>query len=289
MKFLRSLSITQWLKNSLIFIPAVFAAVDWNLKLAVELSLAFIGFSLIASAVYINNDLADRDSDQKHPEKKKRALASGAISTKLARRLALIFMVCGLAGLFFISPKTAGYGVLYVCVNWSYSFILKTIPLLDLLCILSGYLIRLLIGQEIAYAPLSPWILGFVGLLAIYLVLMKRRGDVQLFETTGILHRKTVPFYAKMKLPLVTLILAHVLVIFFAAYIHFVFVHYSTASKLLPYATIPLTYLAIFWYHRNAQKNIQKDPIAILLRNYWSLSLLFVSFAILILNLYQNL
>ncbi len=286
MKLLRALSINQWLKNVLIFIPAIFATVAWNLDIILELALAFLGFSLIASAVYVHNDITDKKLDAQHPEKKKRSIASGEISIQNARILQFSLIAAGAVILFLISTKVFILGITYLIINLLYSQVLKQIPLIDLIPIISGYFIRLLIGEHIANAPLSIWILLMVGLLAMYLVLMKRQGDVKLFETTGIKHRKTVAFYSKMNLPVTTMILIHAITIVFAAYIHFVFSQYPDEFSYLPYATIPLTYAAIFSYHLRAQKRIQKDPISILLRNPWSLLFVIVSFAMLVITLY---
>lgn len=286
MKLLRALSINQWLKNILIFIPAIFATVVWSQELILQLVLAFLGFSLIASAVYVHNDITDKKLDAQHPEKKKRSIASGEISVSNARILQLLLIAMGAGILFLISNKVFILGITYLIINLLYSQILKQVPLVDLIPIVSGYFIRLLIGEDIAHAPLSIWILLMVGLLAIYLVLMKRQGDVQLFQTSGVEHRKTVAFYSKMNLPLTTMILIHAITLVFAAYIHFVFSNYPDTFSYLPYLTIPLTYAAIFSYHLSAQKRIQKDPISILLRNPWSLLFVGISFIMLIVTLY---
>lgn len=286
MKLLRALSINQWLKNILIFIPAIFATSEWNQDLILQLTLAFFGFSLIASAVYVHNDITDRKFDAQHPEKKKRSIASGEVSISNARILQFSLIIIGATLLSLISTKVFILGIAYLIINLLYSQVLKQIPLVDLLPIISGYFIRLLIGEDIANAPLSIWILLMVGLLATYLVLMKRQGDVELYQTTGVQHRKTVSFYSKMNLPVTTMILIHAITLVFAAYIHLVFSKYPEKFSYLPYLTIPLTYAALFSYHLRAQKRIQKDPISILLRNPWSMLFVGISFIVLILTLY---
>ena len=286
MKFLRALSIHQWLKNFLLFIPATFASVAWDIKLLLQLSVAFLGFSLVASAVYLHNDITDKKFDQQHPEKKKRSIASGNISIQDARILQFSLIASGLSTLLLISLQSMLYGLLYLLTNFLYTQYLKQIPLVDILPIIVGYFIRLLIGASIANAPLSIWVLIMVGLLATYLVLMKRTGDVEIYRKKGVAHRKTVPFYAKMNLSFVTQLLIHTISIVFAAYIHFVFVQYLDDFSYLPYFTIPFAYIAILSYHTRALKEIQQDPISILLHNYWSLVLVGISFVLLIITLY---
>ena len=276
----------QWLKNLLLFIPAIFATVKWDLELLASLSIAFFGFSFIASAVYIHNDITDKKYDAQHPEKKKRSIASGEISVQNARMIQLTLIALGSGILFLISSKVFTLGIAYLIINLLYSQYLKQVPLVDLIPIVSGYFIRLLIGEDIASAPLSFWVLLMVGLLALYLVMMKRQGDVLLFQKTGVMHRKTVPFYSKMNLPATTMILIHAITLVFAAYIHFVFIQYPEEYSLLPYLTIPSTYVAIFSYHLRAQKQTQKDPISVLFRNPLSLILVSLSFILLIITLY---
>jgi 4-hydroxybenzoate polyprenyltransferase len=287
-KFIQVLAPKQWLKNLLLFIPAIFARVSWNIHLLTELFTAFIGFSIIASAVYIHNDITDKTYDQKHPEKKKRSIASGAISNTHARVMQFILITIGLLTLWWTSLEVMLLGVAYLAVNLVYSQLLKHIPLIDLLPILFGYFIRLLIGATIAAVPLSIWVIAMVGLLALYLVLMKRQGDVDLFRKSNIELRKTVAFYNTLNLPLITAVLIHLIPLVYAAYIHFVFRNYTQNWHLLPYATIPLIYIAILNYHKRSKKQVHQDPLSTLLQNTQSLLLILFSFTILLIALYPN-
>lgn len=284
--YLRTLSTTQWLKNGLIFIPAVFAAVTWDARLIVELVLAFLSFSFVASAVYIHNDISDIEADRKHPRKQFRPIASGKISIAHARILQFALLSAGIGSLFLISWFVALLAVIYVVVNLLYSSGLKQVAPIDMLFILSGYYIRLLIGQEIAHAPLSSWVLVTAGLLATYLVLIKRYGDVELYKSTGVLHRKTVPFYAKIAPKITSTVLANLIAIVYGCYIHFVFARYPGHFSYLPYVTIPLVYIAILLFHRKALQEPQRDPLVLLLKNTPSFLLAVVSFGFLIATLY---
>lgn len=286
MHSLKILSAKQWLKNSLILIPGIFAAITWTSEIMIHLLIALIGFSLVTSAVYIQNDLKDRQADRQHPEKKHRAIASEMVSVQNARIIQLTIGTLGIAALFYISPIVGMLGATYVVINFLYSEFLKQIPLVDLLCILSGYFIRLMIGQEIANVHLSVWILMMVGILAIYLVLMKRYGDVLIYKETGIVHRATVIFYSKIPIKEITTVLIHTAGIFFGFYIHIVFSKYPETFTFLPYLAVPFAYGAIVVYHYKALNKAQKDPITILTKSIWSLSFLLISFLILIITLY---
>lgn len=284
--YLRTLYTTQWLKNGLIFIPAVFAAVTWDIQLIVELILVFLSFSLVASSVYIHNDIADIESDKQHPRKQLRPIASGQISIENARLLQVALISAGIGMLVLVSWITAILALAYLVINFLYSAGLKQVAPIDLIFILSGYFIRLLIGQEIADAPLSIWVLVTAALLAMYLVLIKRYGDVIIYKSTGVLHRKTVPFYSKIAPKTTSTALAHAIAIVYGCYIHFVFAHYPEAFTYLPYLSIPLVYIAILLFHKEALKQPQRDPLVLLLKNTWSFLLVIISFGFLIATLY---
>ena len=286
MHSLKILSAKQWLKNSLILIPGIFAAITWTGEIIINLIVAIIGFSLVTSAVYIQNDLKDRQADQQHPEKKHRAIASEIVSTHEARIIQMIVGIVGMTALFYISPIVGTLGATYIIINFLYSGFLKQIPIIDLLCILSGYFIRLMIGQEIANAHLSIWILIMVGILAVYLVLMKRYGDVIIYKELGIEHRETVVFYSKLPIKAITTVLIHLAGIFFGCYILVVFSTYPETFTYLPYLALPFAYGAIVIYHQKALNQAEKDPITVLTKSFWSLSFLLISFLILIITLY---
>lgn len=286
MKIYKAFSFRQWLKNTLIFIPAIFAISEWDMTLVVDLFTGFLGFSLIASAVYLNNDLKDLLSDQQHPEKKKRALASRSISTQQARIIIVFSLITG--GIFLGTTGIYALlaGLAYLLINILYTFLLKKIPLLDLISIISGYYIRLIIGQEIANATLSNWIITMVSLIALYLAIVKRYGDVKLYKKTGIMHRRTVKFYAQIPIKLISWILAIFILVFYTLYLHFVFTGYLEKGNHLHFITILPVGLALTRYHLIALKEAQRDPISILIKDIPTLVLVCLSFGLLILTLY---
>lgn len=243
--------------------------------------MAILGFSSLASAVYINNDLLDKPMDRLHPEKCSRLIASDEVSTRHAIWTAFVLLGLGCTLLMNISLEVGIAGLLYVGLNIFYSLLGKHIALLDLVCILTGYWIRLWIGSEIAQVPLSFWVLGIVGLLATYLVLIKRLGDVQVFENSGVVTRKTVSFYASLPLKIVLKCWAGLIAGSYLAYIVNVFHGSASEFPIWAYATVPLVFFVLWSYNRKAMQDAKRDPLSLLLAD--PLILLFLGLSLLLL------
>lgn len=185
--------IRQYVKNLLIFLPIFFSAKINNLDILLLTGLAFIAFSAIASSVYIINDIMDVGSDRKHPKKCFRPIASGKISTKQAL---LPFFICLPLGLILsFSLNILPYTGAYLLLNLLYSLRLKEIPILDISTVSTGFVIRLLVGAEIANIDPSMWIVQMTFLLSVFLVLGKRRHDILVYQKTGKKVRSVIDGY----------------------------------------------------------------------------------------------
>lgn len=287
LKTLRILSVQQWLKNGLILIPALFATSEWSWDLVEQLIVGVFGFSLLTSAVYINNDLVDLKLDRLHPVKKYRLIASGQVAQNKGRFFAIVFFLVGITLLYLLSWKAATAGLSYVVLNLLYSFFGKHIPILDLVFISFGYIIRLLIGSYLATVPLSIWVIIVVCMLSFYLVLLKRYGDVLLYKEEGIITRRTVEFYARFNLRLAAFIFVQLILVVYLIYIIYVFGDLENGMNYLAYSSVPLAYFALFRYNNKALNSAQHDPISILLKDIVAVCLLVVSFVVLIIALYS--
>jgi decaprenyl-phosphate phosphoribosyltransferase len=175
---LKLIRVRQWVKNLFLFIPSFFAG---HLFKTQELFMVFIGamaFSFVASGVYVLNDYRDREVDKLHPKKKFRPLASGEVKTGTA--WVLMFVLIG-AGLFIAaSLNLVFFYVLtgYLVLNLGYSFGLKHIPILDLFIVALGFLLRVYSGGIIAGLAITHWLSLMILLLALFLILAKRRDDI---------------------------------------------------------------------------------------------------------------
>jgi 4-hydroxybenzoate polyprenyltransferase len=191
------LRINQWVKNTFIFLPVFFGMKITHVNLIWNDIYAFAGFSLIASAVYVFNDLFDIEADQLHPVKKNRPLASGKITKSQAIILIMLLLLAG-ALIFWLKlnqPLIWALVGFYILQNLLYTVKLKHVAIVDIVIISLGFLIRIMIGGAATDTALSQWIVLVTFLLALFLALAKRRDDVLLFEKTGRKMRKNIDGY----------------------------------------------------------------------------------------------
>ncbi len=142
--------------------------------------LAALAFCLISSAVYIYNDIQDRAEDRIHPYKKKRPLASKEVSLSEAFALLLVLLSVGLVIGWLISKQLAMILITYLLINLAYNHVFKLVPILDVLCIALGFMLRVLAGTIGIGLSLSIWLTSAATLLSLFIALNKRRLEAQL-------------------------------------------------------------------------------------------------------------
>jgi decaprenyl-phosphate phosphoribosyltransferase len=192
---LRLVRIDQWVKNLFVFIPAFFAArLDEPMVLAVAVH-AFLTFCLVASGVYILNDICDISYDQAHPTKCKRPIASGQVSLKQAWVLNCIFIATGLVSAWTINLFVFGACLSYVALNFAYSLRLKHLALLDVSLIALGFLLRVFAGAAATEVKVSHWLIVMTFLLALILGFAKRRAEYLLATKEGESTRRALEGY----------------------------------------------------------------------------------------------
>lgn len=183
----------QYIKNLFVFAP-LFFSFDFTKNNIALTFLAFAIFSILASSVYIFNDLLDIEEDKKHPKKKFRPLASGRVSKQNAIILFLILSVASLGVSFFVNIHLFMVLLVYFVLNIAYSLGLKHIALVDIFIIATGFVLRLFAGASVMDISLSMWIIIVTFLLALFLALAKRRDDV-LLSSQGKETRKNIDGY----------------------------------------------------------------------------------------------
>jgi len=193
--YLTILRPTQWLKNLMLFFPPMLAGHLQKPSLITEGVLPFCSFCLVSSAGYIVNDVLDWKRDQHHPQKKKRPLASGAISVRTALLYAVVLMFSGLLLGVSSAPRFVLFLVLYAAVSLLYSLVLKNIPVLDLFGISAGFLIRLQAGGALFSVPISPWLFVTVLLLSLFLSAGKRLSETMSLGEGAGEHRVSLAGY----------------------------------------------------------------------------------------------
>src|SRR3989344_4208810 len=138
----------HYLKNTLVFLPLIFSGFLFDWDYLQKSIYAFVAFSMVASAVYVLNDIHDKDYDIRHPAKKLRPIAAGIVSTRSAFAFAALLL--GVAGLFQyllgFTLATVGLLLFYLSINISYSLGLKNFPIIDVTILSLGFVIRVLYG-----------------------------------------------------------------------------------------------------------------------------------------------
>ena len=187
------LRVHQYIKNLFIIAP-LFFSFNFTSTSFTNVSIAFILFSLIASSIYVLNDLMDIEEDKQHPTKKFRPLASGKVSKSTAKIMIISLSSFSLISSYLFSPYLFTILLIYFILNISYSLGLKHITIVDIFIIATGFVLRLFAGSSVIDAPLSMWIIIITFLLALFLALAKRRDDV-LLASQGKETRKNIDGY----------------------------------------------------------------------------------------------
>ena len=175
-----ALRVHQWIKNLLVFVPLLMAHRIFDREALLRTSYAFVAWCLCASAVYLFNDQLDLEADRQHPRKKYRALASGALNSKLLWLLIplLLLGAFGIASL--LLPMWFGISlILYLAITTAYSAYLKRVLIVDVLLLAALYALRVLSGGFAADIPVSPWLLAFSMFLFLSLAFVKRYAELR--------------------------------------------------------------------------------------------------------------
>ncbi len=190
-----SLRPAQWVKNGVLLVPAVFALRATDAGAMGRALLAVVAFCLVSSATYLGNDLADRERDRAHPEKRGRPVASGELPVRVATLAALVLAVAGLGLAFALGLPFFATAAGYVLLQAAYSVSLKHVPVLDVFAIAGGFVLRVVAGAEAVDVPISNWLYLTTLFLALFLALEKRRAELALLGEGASLHRGILAEY----------------------------------------------------------------------------------------------
>jgi len=187
---------TQWTKNLVIFAGLLFGKRLFDAPAVVEAVSAFAVFCILTGAVYLVNDIADRESDRLHPLKARRAIASGALPVPVAAGAALALGAVGLAAAYLIGRNFAAVAAAYVVLQILYSSRLKHIVIIDVLTIAIGFVLRAAAGAVAVHVQISHWLLVCTILLALFIGLAKRRHEIVLLAGGATSHRPILGEYS---------------------------------------------------------------------------------------------
>jgi len=250
----------QWLKNLLVFAGLVFAAKLGDAGRWLEAVAAFSAYCAVSSAAYLVNDLPVRADDRRHPVKRARPIARGELSPRAAVVLTagLVAVALALAGV--LGLVSVAFLLAFAGLQAAYSFSLKHVVLLDVLVIGSLFVIRAAAGAAAVDVRISPWLLLCTALLALFLALAKRRGELVL---VGAQHTPGRPVLEGYSLELVDQLVAIVAASTVIAYSLYTLTARDSKALL---ATVPFVIFGLFRYlllvHRD---DIGEEPEQVLL------------------------
>ena len=216
--YLKLMRVKHYIKNFLIFLPLIFNGNLFNKNMFLSTCLGFVSFSLLASTIYIFNDLFDYENDRKHPLKKNRPIASGKISKEKAKLLILVLLILsfgliyGMYLLNFINKTSFLLSlvvmVLYFFINIMYSIKMKHLPIIDIILLALGFVLRVYFGGSICNIEISSWLNLTVLSFSLYLVIGKRKGELEKNKVSRpVLKYYTVDFLDKFMYSFLTLTL----------------------------------------------------------------------------------
>jgi 4-hydroxybenzoate polyprenyltransferase len=277
MVWIKAMRLHQWVKNMLIFLPAVLAHKILVPAILLESAAAFIAFGLCASSVYLINDLLDLAADRHHPRKSRRAFASGALTARygLAAAFALLCSGAALAG--FVGWRFAAVLGGYYLLTWTYSLRLKRAALVDVMTLAGLYTIRIIAGAAATDIPLSFWLLAFSIFIFLSLGFVKRYTELDDARREG-KQNSHGRGYRAADLPLLMnlgVTAGYCTVVVMALYIN------SADSQLLYRHNKPLWLvcpLLLYWISRvwllTTRSQMHDDPVVFALRDRLSLLVL---------------
>jgi 4-hydroxybenzoate polyprenyltransferase len=241
-----SLRPRQWVKNLFVFAGLVFSQRLFTASLWPALA-AFAIFCALSGAIYLLNDVADRDKDRLHPRKRERPIASGLLAVPVALGGALALVVAGLVAAFALSPRFAVVALAYVGLLSLYSVSLKHVVIVDVLTVAIGFVLRAVGGALAIDVDISGWLLICTVLIALFLALGKRRHEYLTLEGEAARHR---PILAEYSAGLLDQMIAVVTASTVTAYALYTMSPETVAkfhTHLLP-ATLPFVLYGIFRY-----------------------------------------
>jgi len=237
----------QYTKNLLVFAAVVFARRLDDPVAVTQTALAFVLFCLLSSAVYLINDVVDCAEDRAHPDKCTRPIAAGHLSPGTALAVAFVLGALAIAGSFWINLNLGAVACGYLGLQLLYQFIFKHRVILDVLAIAGGFVLRAVAGAEAISVVISPWLLLCTLLLALFLGLAKRRGEILLLEQGAASHRRTL---LKYNLPVLDQMIAVVTASTLMSYCLYTIsertVHELGSNRMM--YTIPFVIYGIFRY-----------------------------------------
>jgi 4-hydroxybenzoate polyprenyltransferase len=272
----------QWSKNAVVFAALIFDRKLTNPAAFLDTLAGFAIFCLLSGVVYIINDIADVEVDRRHPEKRRRPIASGLLPIPVARSAAILIVLVVLPISYLLSPLFAAVALAYLLVNLAYSKWIKHVPLLDVFSIALGFVLRVAAGVTLIQVErFSPWLYVITTLGSLYLGFGKRRAELSMFAATANSQRPSLDGYT---LPLLDQLITIVSATTIIAYSLYTFSAPNLPDNNAMMLTIPFAIYGIFRYLYLIQTDCTGAPEEVLLTDrplqvtilLWGLAVLFI-------------
>lgn len=280
----RLLRPAHWAKNVFVLAPVVFAQELTNPVANRAAALAFAAFCLASSAVYVFNDIRDREEDRRHPLKRHRPLAAGTVSLTSAWILMAALAASALSLSYYLGWQLLSVLLVYLVLNQLYSSGLKHVVILDVMIISLGFVLRVLAGGAATGVQISAWILLCTFFIALFLAFSKRRHELILLADDASGQRPVLSHYSPAFLDQMINVVTASTVVSYAMYA----IAPETAEKFhtrhLIY-TIPMVLFGIFRYlyliyqkpsRRNPTEAILRDPAFLINILVWVLAVILI-------------
>ncbi|CAM3324939.1 decaprenyl-phosphate phosphoribosyltransferase [Mycobacterium intermedium] len=257
----------QWVKNVLVLAAPLSAAgrgAQYDLtRLALQVGVAFVVFSLAASCIYLINDVRDVEADREHPTKRYRPIAAGVVPEWLAYVLAAVLGVASLAVSWWLTPHLAVVMAVYLAMQLAYCFGLKHQAVMDICVVSSAYLLRAIAGGAATNTQLSQWFLLTAAFASLFMVAGKRYAELQLAERTGAAIRKSLESYTSTYLRFVWTLSATAVVVCYGLW---AFDRDQGSAGWFAVSMVPFT-IAILRYAVDVDGGLAGEPEDIALRD----------------------
>lgn len=249
---------SQWIKNVMLFFPPFLGGAIFKISI-IHLGITpFLAFCFGSSAGYILNDLNDLESDFQHPQKKHRPLASGKVSIGSAKIICVILLLCSICLSLVVSIRFTFLLIIYMVITGTYTWMFREVPVLDIFCISSGFVVRLLAGGEAFSITVSDWLFLTVFFLAIFLSTGKRLGEKVALGRSAAGHRKSLDNYPEGFLEGTMYMTGGAVLVTYTMYV--------IVRSFMVY-TVPLCCFGLLRYIYRVKKGVGGDPTDSLLHD----------------------
>lgn len=257
MKYLRLLRAHQWIKNIFVLLPLIFSGGFLVPEMIIRTFIACIAFSLVASGMYVMNDIRDLESDKKHCEKSKRPIASGEITVRKALLVGSLSLIAGIFAGYYLGILFLVVQMVYIITNAIYSYYGKSVVILDILLLALFYVIRVFAGAVAIDVVVSSWLFLTTFFLALFIGSGKRYVEFIMSDGKG---RKVLENYTEEFLRFTLEMTAFATLLTYTIYS-------TTRSAIFEFTIIFVLIGFLIYFYKLFRGEIKEDPVLTLIKD----------------------